>query len=160
MARPTWLDALVGHELREAYEIEVHFANERPLTTGDVVIETDRGWFQLISVHPDRRVRTMRTPSDVELIGDWEGRTGIVLLPTQGIDLAFRVARIDYVQHGSGLAANDTIGVFLLGEANTVRIGILLDPEDVAIGPPKVLWDYLAQTARDDRSITIYGKSG
>jgi hypothetical protein len=158
MTRPTWLDPLVGLELRDAYEIEVHFADEEPLTTGDLALETDRGWYQIVTASAERHLRRMRTPTDVELIGDWSGRSGTVLLPTRGVDLAFRIERIDYVQRGASAAG--TIGVFLIGEAKTVRVAILLDHEDPEIGPPKLLWDHLVAIARNEKTIELHGRSG
>lgn len=157
MARPTWLDQLVGAELREAFEVEVHFANEEPLPSGDLVLETDRGWYQLIALDTERALRTMRTPSDVKLIGDWSDRSGVVLSPTGGVDVPFRIARVDYVQRARDAAASATIGVWLLDAGHAVRRSILLDAEDPEIGAAEKLWEHLARVAREEREITLFG---
>lgn len=157
MTRPTWLDPLVGAELRDALEVDVHFPNEAPLTSGDLVLETDRGWFQLMAVAPDRQLRAMKSPSDVKLIGDWSDRSGIVLRTTKAVDVPFRIARIDYAQRKGGTSRDETIGAWLVGDGLTVRLAVLLDPEDIEIGPAARLWTYLAEIARNEPTVTIYG---
>lgn len=158
MTRPSWLDAIVGAELRDAHEVEVHFPNEEPLTTGDLVLETSRGFFQILVAPDERRVRTMSSPADVRLVGDWSDRSGVVLQSTRAIDLPFRVTRVDYVQRGEDGAARGTIGAWLLGEADTVRLAFLLDREDAEVGPPALLWSHLTETARKTAQLTLYGK--
>lgn len=157
MTRPSWLDPLVGAELRDALEVDVHFPSESPLTTGDLVLETDRGWFQLVAAAPDRELRAMRTPSDVKLIGDWSDRSGVVLRTTRSVDVPFRVARVDYAQRDASDASENTIGAWLLDAGLAVRIAVLLGPEDPVVGPPAILWSHLAETARHERSVTLFG---
>jgi hypothetical protein len=158
MTRPSWLNDLVGTELRDAFEVEVHFAKEEPLTTGDLVLETTEGWFQILGVAPGRALRAMKLPNDVKLVGDWSDRSGVVLRPTGKVDVPFRIARVDYVQRGDALDGDATLGAWLIGDADTVRIGILLDVEDAQIGPPKLVWDHLAAHARETQRITLFGK--
>lgn len=158
MTRPSWLDAIVGAELRDVHEVEVHFANEEPLTTGDLVLETDRGFFQILTAPDERRVRAMSSPADVRLVGDWSDRTGVVLKSKKAVDLSFRVARVDYVQRGDDVGGRRTIGAWLLGDASTVRVSILFEREDAEIGPPTLLWSYLAEAAREEPRLTFFGK--
>jgi hypothetical protein len=157
MRRPTWLDLLVGAELRDAFEVDVHFPNEAPLTTGDLVLETDRGWFQLISLAPDREIREMQTPSDVKLIGDWSDRSGVVLRTTGAVDIAFRIARVDYVQRGASASPTSTVGVWLLDHGPAVRRSILLDAEAAELGAAERLWSHLTAISRDEPEIVLFG---
>ena len=157
MTRPSWLDPLVGHELRDALEVDVHFASEAPLTSGDLVLETDRGWFQLLSVASERALRSMQTPSDVKLIGDWSDRTGIVLRSTRALEAPFRVGRIDYAQRAGGTSGRETIGAWLLDDRLAVRVAVLLDLEDVEMGSPERLWSHLAQIAHAERTVVVFG---
>jgi hypothetical protein len=157
MNRPTWLDAIVGAEIRDALEVDVHFPNEPPLASGDLVLETDRGWYQLISVASDRQLRAMRTPSDVKLIGDWSDRSGVVLRSTGGVDVPFRITRVDYAQRATSSSASATIGVWLLGDGSAVRRSILLDGEDPEMGAAERLWSYLAQNVRTEREVVLFG---
>lgn len=155
--RPTWLDALVDTEVRDVHEVEVQFANEPPLTTGDVVFETARGWLQLISVHPDRHARTMRAASDVKLVGDWSDRSGLALQTLRALDAPFRVTRVDYVQRGEVTSGSETIGAWLVGVDGKPSLSIVFDPEDVQVGPPEKLWQYLASITGHEPKLTIYG---
>lgn len=158
MTRPTWLDALVGRELRAVLEVEVHFPSEAPLTTGDLVLETDRGWLQLVATAADRRLHAMTTPSDVALVGDWSDRSGIVLLPTDAVDVAFHVRRVDYAQRGDGTDAASSVGAWLVGDGDAVRRAILVDGEDARIGPPEVLWTFLRTATHHTARTVLHGR--
>ncbi len=155
MTRPTWLDPLVGAELRDALVIECRFPTEA-VETGDLALDTDRGWFQLHSCHPHRALLAMRGREDVALVGEWTARLGLTLRSTGALVAPFRIGRVDYADDASHLSSHATIGAWLLDDALVARCSLLLDPEDVEIGSPDLLSAYLSHPANRDRPLRLF----
>ena len=148
---------LSGKSLVELYRVVVHVAQEAISLTDNVVfVREDNARAQLITDSQQQEFRKMLSAEDYEIPGDYDDRTSneLVREPCDALPCTVSAVHLVY-ETGANTGEDYPIGAFLLDQHGQPRLSVNFHLDDVEVGPPEKLWQYLDAVVGQTKRLTI-----
>lgn len=148
---------LSGQNLAELYRVLVHFEQEAiTLTDNMILVRGDGARAQMLTDSQQQKFRKMVSDDDFEIPGDYDDRTSdeLVREPCDALPCDVSAVHLVY-ETGSSTGEDYPIGALLLDQQGRPRLSMNFHLDDIEVGPPEKLWQYLNAIVGQTKGLTI-----
>ncbi len=136
------IDAFAGRSLKDILQVVVSLGDEKTALLGTAIFVFEDGIIQVfVDVH-EKGVLTLESLSDVVVVGDYSERTGVSLRSLGGPQFVIQNLFVVW-ERVQDQGAEWLVGMFLADKHGTFRLGLNLHLDDLIVGPPRELWQYI-----------------